>query len=36
MSGGIPGGLLLALLGSLLITQVTAGNALERLGVLSQ
>lgn len=34
MGGDIPGGILLVLLGSLVIAQVTVGHALERLGVI--
>lgn len=35
MSAGFAGGLVLVLVGSLLIAQVTAGQALQRLGVVS-
>lgn len=34
MSGNIPGGLVLILAGVLVITQVTAGKALQRMGVI--
>ena len=33
--GNIPGGLVLVLAGILVITQVTAGHALQRLGVIA-
>lgn len=34
MGGNIPGGLVLVLAGLLVVTQVTAGKALQRLGVI--